>query len=59
LSGVTLEDEKVLGTCHVAVGSNAFFGGTVGVGVHLDGVLCDPSLWIDGVRMMEEGRLKA
>jgi leucyl aminopeptidase (aminopeptidase T) len=59
LSGVTLEDEKVLGTCHVAVGSNAFFGGTVSVGVHLDGVLCEPSIWIDGVLIMEGGRLKA
>jgi leucyl aminopeptidase (aminopeptidase T) len=58
LSGVTLEDEKVLGTCHVAVGSNAFFGGTVSVGVHLDGVLCHPSIWIDGVRIMEGGQFE-
>jgi leucyl aminopeptidase (aminopeptidase T) len=57
LSGVTLEDEKVLGTCHVAVGSNAFFGGTVSVGVHLDGVLREPSIWIDGVQIMQGGWL--
>lgn len=57
LSGVTLEDEKVLGTCHIAVGSNAFFGGNVSVGIHLDGVLRSPSLWIDEVLVLHEGRL--
>jgi len=56
-TGVTLEDEKALGTCHLALGSNAFFGGTVEVGLHLDGVIRDPSLWIDGAPLLERGRL--
>jgi leucyl aminopeptidase (aminopeptidase T) len=42
VTGVTLEDEKALGTCHVALGSNAMFGGAVQVDVHLDGVLMSP-----------------
>ncbi len=58
IGGVTLEDEKALGTCHIALGSNAFFGGTVSVAVHLDGVLRNPSIWIDGIRIMEGGRLE-
>jgi leucyl aminopeptidase (aminopeptidase T) len=53
ISGVTLEDEKAIGTCHIALGSNAYFGGTVEVGVHLDGVLRRPSITIDGVPAAE------
>jgi leucyl aminopeptidase (aminopeptidase T) len=49
ISGITLEDEKAIGTCHIALGSNAFFGGAVDVGVHLDGVLRRPAITIDGV----------
>jgi len=48
LCGVTLEDEKVLGTCHIALGGNAMFGGSVRIGLHLDGVLRDPEISIDG-----------
>jgi leucyl aminopeptidase (aminopeptidase T) len=58
LGGVTLEDEKVLGTCHIATGSNVFFGGSVSVPVHLDGVLRSPSIWVDGVRIMDTGQLE-
>ena len=57
LSGATLEDEKVLGTCHVALGSNAMFGGTVRAGIHLDGVLRDPTISIDGETILESGRI--
>jgi leucyl aminopeptidase (aminopeptidase T) len=49
--GVTLEDEKVLGTCHLALGRNDLFGGTVCAGVHVDGVLTRPEIWLDGERL--------
>lgn len=48
ITGVTLEDEKALGTCHVALGRNDLFGGTVEVGIHLDGILRAPTILIDG-----------
>ncbi|MEW6080961.1 MAG: aminopeptidase [Bacillota bacterium] len=57
--GNVLEDEKVLGTVHVALGSNASFGGRVRVACHLDGVMLRPSLWVDGVLVMESGMLLA
>lgn len=57
ISGVTLEDEKALGTCHIALGDNAMFGGRVRVGLHLDGVLRDPTISIDGKRVLESGRI--
>jgi leucyl aminopeptidase (aminopeptidase T) len=46
--GITLEDEKVLGTCHLALGRNDLFGGTVSAGVHVDGVLRGPRILLDG-----------
>jgi leucyl aminopeptidase (aminopeptidase T) len=46
--GVTLEDEKVLGTCHLALGRNDLFGGTVRASVHLDGVVGRPRVLLDG-----------
>lgn len=57
ISGVTLEDEKALETCHVALGSNAMFGGAVRIGLHLDGVLRDPTISIDGTVILEAGKM--
>ncbi len=57
LVGNVLEDEKVLGTVHVALGANASFGGKVQVACHLDGVLLRPDLWVDGRQIMRGGQL--
>ena len=57
LTGNVLEDEKVLGTVHVAFGASAAIGGTVSVPVHLDCVVLDASLTVDGTPLLEEGRL--
>lgn len=57
LSGVVLEDEKVLGTAHFALGNNISFGGTADVPIHLDGVLKHPSVIVDGKMIMEQGNL--
>jgi len=59
ICGIILEDEKVLGTCHIALGNNAHFGGTVEVGVHVDGVMRDPTITIDGVTILAAGHLVA
>ena len=48
ITGVTIEDEKVLGTCHVAFGNNRFFGGTNAVDFHTDCVMRAPTIVIDG-----------
>ncbi len=57
LTGIILEDEKVLGTVHLALGNNASFGGKVTVGIHLDGILTKPTLEVDGRVIMREGEL--
>ncbi|UED68079.1 aminopeptidase [Brevibacillus sp. HD3.3A] len=54
--GVVLEDEKAFGTIHVAFGSNATFGGTIQAGVHIDLIVNEPDVFIDGQQIQEKGR---
>jgi leucyl aminopeptidase (aminopeptidase T) len=56
LSGKVLEDEKILGTVHIAFGASAGIGGTVSVPIHLDAVVLDASLEVDGKTVLDEGR---
>lgn len=49
LIGVTLEDEKVAGTLHVAFGDDSTIGGQNEASVHLDGLITsNPTLQVDG-----------
>ena len=57
LSGYSLEDEKVLGTVHVALGNNISFGGDNDVGIHLDAVVYNATVVIDGRKILEKGKL--
>jgi leucyl aminopeptidase (aminopeptidase T) len=57
LTGNILEDEKILGTVHVAFGASAGIGGTVSVPVHLDCLILEPTVEIGGNRVLERGHL--
>ncbi len=57
LTGNILEDEKILGTAHVAFGASAAIGGTVQVPVHLDCVILEPTVEIDGEAIVRAGEL--
>jgi len=57
LTGVILEDEKVMGTIHIAFGDNKSMGGSVRVASHLDGLITQPTVWFDDRKIMEGGRL--
>lgn len=46
VTGTILEDEKAMHTCHIALGNNVHFGGTVDVPIHLDGVILQPDISI-------------
>lgn len=52
LIGNVLEDEKVAGTVHIALGDNSTFGGDVIAGIHLDGIIKKPELFVDGERFI-------
>lgn len=56
LTGNILEDEKVAGTVHVAFGSNKTFGGETDAGVHLDGIILEPTFYLDDELIMKEGK---
>lgn len=56
--GNVLEDEKSLGTIHVAFGDNSTFGGRVRCGVHIDAVMKNPTLIVDEVLVLEKGEMK-
>ena len=57
LTGNILEDEKIFGTAHVAFGASAGIGGTVQVPVHLDVVVKEPTVEIDGEAILGGGEL--
>jgi len=57
ITGVILEDEKVMGTVHIALGDNMSMGGTVSVQSHLDGLILQPTVYVDGRMIMDAGRL--
>jgi leucyl aminopeptidase (aminopeptidase T) len=57
LSGNVLEDEKLLGTVHIAFGASAGIGGVVQVPIHLDCVVMSPTLALDGEVILRDGRL--
>ncbi len=59
ITGMVLEDEKVAGTVHVALGNNVGMGGVVDVPIHVDGVIRKPTLTIDGTVVVDGGRLIA
>jgi len=56
--GNILQDEKVLGTCHIAFGNNKSYRGKVYSKVHLDAILFKPTIWFDKKKIMSKGRLK-
>jgi leucyl aminopeptidase (aminopeptidase T) len=55
LTGNVLEDEKMLGSAHIAFGASAGIGGIVAVPVHLDCVVVDATLTLDDVPVLDKG----
>lgn len=58
LNGNILVEEKALGTIHIGLGDNSHLGGTVEAGVHLDGIVLDPTVLIDGRTLLDGGVLR-
>jgi len=57
LTGNILEDEKIFGSAHVAFGASAGIGGTVQVPIHLDVVVKEPTVEIDGEAIIGGGEI--
>lgn len=57
LTGNILEDEKAVGTAHLAFGTNVTFGGTNLASVHIDGMVVRPTIEVDGRPWILDGAL--
>ena len=58
LTGAMLVDEGTLGCVHLGFGANHAVGGCNVVDFHLDFVMREASLWVDGVSMIRDGALQ-
>jgi leucyl aminopeptidase (aminopeptidase T) len=57
VTGNVLEDEKAIGTIHLAFGASASLGGVNVATVHIDGVMLQPTVELDGEGVIDDGRL--
>ena len=55
LIGVILEDEKAYQTVHIAFGTNVGFGGNNQADCHMDGIIKNPTLYLDDKLVMLDG----
>jgi leucyl aminopeptidase (aminopeptidase T) len=53
-----LDDEGVLRTLHIGIGTSITLGGTVKASCHYDLLMWDPTISIDGVTVVEDGELR-
>jgi aminopeptidase len=57
ITGVILEDEKVEGTVHFAFGTNTSIGGANQASVHIDALVRNAHVELDGHPILRDGRL--
>ncbi|MFA5357698.1 MAG: hypothetical protein WC308_02140 [archaeon] len=55
--GVMICDEKTLGSCHFALGNNLSMGGKNDCYGHFDYVIANPTVWADGKKIVEGGKI--
>ncbi|MDW5598424.1 aminopeptidase [Conexibacter stalactiti] len=54
-NGLFEEEKKARGNVHVALGDNIFYGGTVASPMHIDMVLYNPTVELDGITLVRDG----
>lgn len=52
-----LEDEGCYGTLHFGAGDNLGFGGKVSSKYHLDIIIKEPNMYVDGIKILDEGKI--
>lgn len=58
LTGIILEDEKAYHTVHIAFGTNIGFSGTNKADCHIDGVIKNPTLYLDDTLVLKDGEFQ-
>ncbi|HNX90464.1 MAG TPA: aminopeptidase [Candidatus Omnitrophota bacterium] len=56
--GKILEDEKVIGTVHIAVGNDCSYGRKNDIPLHLDGVIRNADIYVDDKQIMKNGKFQ-
>jgi leucyl aminopeptidase (aminopeptidase T) len=59
ITGNVLEDEKAIGTIHIAFGTSSALGGVNAAGVHIDTVILQPTVELDRTCIIDQGQLQA
>tara|TARA_B100001250_G_scaffold217422_1_gene186534 strand:- start:9026 stop:10057 length:1032 start_codon:yes stop_codon:yes gene_type:complete len=59
ISGNQLEDQVVRGSAYIAIGDNSALGGTASVGFQLRGVMNKPSVELEDVDLVVDGKITA
>jgi leucyl aminopeptidase (aminopeptidase T) len=54
--GIQREDKNIMGTMHFGLGTNVDVGGSVKSKIHMDGVILEPTLYVDNAMRIEDGR---
>jgi len=58
LTGIMLDDEGVLGTCHIGIGTSLTLGGKLQAAIHYDLVIWKPTIKLDGKTVIKNGEMK-
>lgn len=53
MCGLMLEDEGVISTCHIGIGTSITLGGTVKAATHYDLLMWEPKIQVDGVAIID------
>lgn len=56
IRGVQREDKNIYGAMHFGLGTNIDVGGSIHSSIHMDGVVLEPTLYVDGEMRLEDGR---
>jgi len=54
--GVQREDKNIFGSMHFGLGTNIDVGGSIRSAIHMDGVILEPTLYVDGELRIDSGR---
>ncbi len=57
LTGVMLNDEGVLGTIHIGIGTSSNLGGSTKASTHYDVIIPNPFVFLDGEILIKDGKL--
>ena len=55
MKGVMLDDEGVLGTAHIGIGTSTLLGGEIKAPGHYDAIMWAPTLYLDDEKVLDKG----